>query len=249
MDASFQFQVGVFSGGFIPTASNASEWESRWVPAQTAGYSPVTQAFDSSFTVTANPAPFTVGARAYIWGRSQAATQDEWILFRRHDWNWPAPNEMNPLFPVWNAATADEVVLGTLNPGAAPFFMKSETVRSYAQWRNDVLASEPLNGPNDDPDHDGFSNLMEFAFGSSPVQRSAPPAIETTVGSFFQISVPRLRNHLARVTVEVSGDLSRWESGDSHTLEVSNTANLLVVRDLTPIGDGRLMRVKVETGP
>lgn len=168
MDETFQFQLGVFSGGFVPTASNTNQWSSYWVSADSTSYNPDSKAFDDTFSVTGNPAPFTTGAKAYVWGRSTGAAKDESILFRKSDWTWPAYDPMSPFSIPWNAATADEVILGKIEASGSPFLMKSEAVYSYAQWRDGTLAGVPLNGPNDDPDRDGVSNLLEFVSAHRP---------------------------------------------------------------------------------
>src|SRR5262245_48621337 len=40
---------------------------------------------------------------------------------------------------------------------------------AFDAWRALKLAGNPLNGPADDPDSDGYSNLMEFAFDTNPL--------------------------------------------------------------------------------
>jgi hypothetical protein len=257
MDGGFQFQLGVFSGSFVPTPGNASQWATWWASAQAASYNPASKAFDSLFTVTGNTAPFSVGAKAYVWGRRTASTGDEWILFRKNDWTWPAPDPMNPFFTDWNAASANEVILGSINANGLPYLMKSEAVYSYSQWRDSTLAGEPLNGPNDDPDRDGVSNLLEFVFETPPTLAGASPLtatsfVEISGQSYLQISIPRLRNRLAKLTVEVSADLSHWDSGDSFTAVVADSVTTLVVRDKTPAVPGaakRFMRIKAELQP
>jgi hypothetical protein len=259
MDATYQFQLGVFSGGFVPTASNACDWATYWTPADSSGYNPASNAksYGSDLVVLGNAAPFTVGAKAYVWGRSAGTGHDEWILFRSSDWTWPAPNPMNPFGLDWSAADANEVVLGSVNGSGNPFLMKSEAVRSYAQWRDGALVGETSNAPGDDPDHDGVSNLLEFLFGTPPTQPGAPPVtpvdfVSVSGQSHLRISIPRLRDRLASVTVEVSSDLVIWQSGSAATVEMSNTPELLVVRDLTAFGPGlpkRFMRIKAVIRP
>ncbi len=257
MDAGFEFQLGVFTGAFVPTVSNMSEWSSQWHPAQVSGYNTGTKSFGNDFIVSANPSPFTVGKKAYIWGKKSTSTASEWILFSATAWTWPAPDPMNP-FPIdWNTAAADLVVVGSIDPSVASFLMKSQAVFSYAQWRSSQLAGEFFSSPNDDPDRDGTPNLLEFVFGTSPTQPTAPTPtttalVEISGEKYLQISVPRLRNRLAVVSVEVSGNLVNWHSGSAHILEISNTPELLVVRDLTPSGPGqpkRFMRAKAVNPP
>jgi len=259
MDGGFQFQLGVFSGGFVPTPGNASQWATYWAspPAASAPYDTVSKAFDSSFSFEGNVSPYLIGAKAYIWGRRAGGGGDEWILFRKNDWTWPSGGTMPPDFHEWNAASANEIILGSLNASGIPHLMKSEAVYSYSQWRDGTLSGEPLNGPSDDPDRDGVSNLLEFVFGTSPTVAGASPATTTSFVSisglnYFQISIPRLRNRLAKLTVEVSTDLSHWDSGDSFTAVVADSATALVVRDKTLAVPGavkRFMRVKAELQP
>ena len=254
MDSSFTFQLGVFAAGFVPTVSNTAEWAGHWVSAQESSYNTLASSFTNSITVSGNTAPFTVGAKAYVWGRGNGG---EWILFSNTGWTWPSPDPMNP-FPLdWKASDANEVILGEMISSGTPFQMKSAAVLSYSSWRDTALAGEPLGGPNDDPDLDGCMNALEFVFGTPPLVSgpgAATPSslVEISSQRYLQISVPRLRDRLAIVTVEVSGDLVTWHSGTAHTVEVSNTANQLVVRDLTPSAPGsprRYMRARVVVTP
>ncbi len=84
MDGTFQFQLGSFSGGFVPTAANITRWATYWDSVDVATYEPavVTRAFEGEFTPMGNSAPFSIGAKAYVWGRSAGGAKDEWI-FRR----------------------------------------------------------------------------------------------------------------------------------------------------------------------
>ncbi len=252
MDGAFQFQLGVFTGGFIPTPANMGQWPGHWVPAQSASYNADTGSFDELCNVTGNAAPFTVGAKAWIWGRSEGNTSDEWILLRGTGWNWPAPNPLNPFPKNWNVAAADEVIIGSLHIGGSPFLMRSAAVVSYAQWAALELADEPLDAAGDDPDHDGAPNLLEFVFGTPPLQPNAPTylplsLVEAEGQKFLQIRVPRQAGRIVTLTVEVSGDLLDWRSGESGTLVVGNDEDAWTVRDLTPWdpqGAKRFIRLK-----
>ena len=156
-----------------------------------------------------------------------------------------------PGFLTWNASQADQVIIGSINgPG---HLMKSEAVVSYSQWQTSALAGEPLNLADDDPDQDGVPNLLEFVFGTSPQQAGPPPQLNVSITEisgqhYLRISIPRLRVRLAVLTVMVSDDLTNWQSGPSHTTEVSSDGTSLVVRDLTPLGSGqsrRFMKLRV----
>ncbi len=256
MDGGFQFTLGSFSGGFIPSAGNVSEWSSRWVAAQTTSYNAATKFFDSNYTVTGNAPPFTTTDKGYIWGRRISTSGDEWILFRKSNWLWPTPDPFSPFPLLWSTATADPAILGTVHATGSPFLMKSEAILSYNQWRDTVLLGQSLNAPNDDPDQDSLPNLLEFAFGTSPLVATPPQTsaelVDSAGQSFLQLTVPRLRNRLVKLTVEVSNDLAVWNSGSAHTTVVTDTANSWIIRDLTPSSAAtpqRFMRLKAELAP
>jgi hypothetical protein len=248
MDAGFQFELGVFSGGFAPTSQNVSQWSAHWVAADSTTYNAGTQRFAEQFLVTQNVAPFLVGAQAWISGRRTTPTGTDRILIRN------TPDPLNPLATEWNAAAANVVVLGSLNGGGPPFLMKSATTQTFAQWQAEHLAGEPLNGPGDDPDQDGSSNLLEFVFGTLPKSAGAPTATPVILsGGHLQITIPRRIDHLANLTVEVSENLSDWRSGPAATQLVDDGEAVLVVRDLVPLDPvhpKRFMRLKAEpAGP
>jgi hypothetical protein len=241
MDAGFQFQLGAFTGSFVPTASNAAEWSARWVAAETTGYNAATGLYDAQFTLEDNAAPFTVNGKAWIWGFRNTPAGSEWILFRGSAWKWPAANPFNPPLIQWNAKDANEVVLGTIHSSGSPFLMQSAAVIGYEQWAAILLAGETLDGPDEDADRDGIPNLLEFVFATPPLGGGPRPALTTSWFEsggqrYLQLAVPRRRDRLALFSVEVSENLTLWHSGDTFTTVVSDEANAWIVRDLTPQG-------------
>ena len=260
MSGSFNFELGVFKGSFVPGESNKDQWVANWVPAQRAVYNGPNQRFAGQITVVNNTAPFTANKPAYVWGFQGGLASSEWILFRAPTWVWPVPNPIDPFGLDWNTAAAS-AVLGSVGATGSPFLMKSAAVSdvaspatTWAQWQAAELAGEPLNGPQDDPDGDGVVNLLEYVFGTPPVQAGSPPQTPVELvnasGQWFQqISIPRRADHPATLTVEVSPDLTEWASGPAATVVVSDTPAALVVRDLTPVEPGmpqRFMRLKAE---
>lgn len=258
MSRGFSFELGVFKDGFVPSAANTAQWVAKWVPAQRVAYNESLDRFDGSFTVLDNIPPFTAGAAAYVWGFQGGVASSEWILFRKSDWSWPVSSPMDPIQLYWNTASAT-AVLGSINVSGSPYLMQSAAVADAAspattwlQWQADELAGEVLNGPDDDPDQDGWSNLLEFVFGTPPMAAGAPPLMTTqivTVGAqrFLQITIPRRSDHPATLSVQVSSDLTNWDEGPAFTGEVSNSPAAWVVRDLTPMDAAhpkRFMRLK-----
>jgi hypothetical protein len=254
MDSAFQFELGVFAGGFQPTASNYSQWAAYWTSADSTPYLVNGQRFNGSLEVVSNDAPFTVGAKGWVLGTKTTTTGTEKILFRRSDWLWPAPNPMNPVSKEWraNAGGILEVVMGELDPAETQFLMRSQTLRTYDQWRALELDGEPLNNPNDDPDRDGVPNLLEFVFGSNPNIPGTPPLTDISIvdvggNDHLQISIPRRRDHIALLKVQVSSDLVTWNDGDAFTEVVADGSMEWVVRDKTPFppaGGRRFMRLQ-----
>lgn len=252
MNSGFQFQVGVFKNGFQPTALNTAQWLTHWQAAATVNYAETSKRFDGIFTVDNNLAPFSSGAQGWVFGRRDTVTGSEWILFRSTSWTWPSPNPMSPFTIDWSAAQATTVVLGQINPSGSPFLMRSAAVTSWDQWRAAQLAGQSLDGPSDDPDGDGVTNLLEYAFGSSPTQPGPAPLTPATLvwvdgKRYLQISVPRRSDRQVTWVVEVSGDLVQWHSGPAVTQVVTQTPDALVVRDLVayePPTTRRFMRVR-----
>ncbi len=256
MDAGFQFELGVFEGSFIPTLSNKDQWAANWRPAQRVDYSPATQSFDGVFTVENNDPPFTIGKPVYVWGWRLAGNAAEWILFRDTIWTWP---EAAFGFPEYWEASEASAIIGEINETGSPFLMKSAAVTGAAsptttwdQWQAKELAGEPLNGPQDDPDEDGTPNLLEFVFDTDPLTVTPPSPTPVTLvedggDRFLQIAIPRRIEHATELAVEVSPDLTAWQSGSLHTQVVADDVDGLVVRDLTPLSPSvpaRFMRLK-----
>jgi hypothetical protein len=133
----------------------------------------------------------------------------------------------------------------------------------WADWQTLALDGETLNNPEDDPDNDGASNLLEFIMGTDPKNSGGIPATPVAVVPFesnkhLQITIPRRIDRPAILTVEVANHPAGnqpggiWYSGEDHTTTVSNTLESLIVRDNTPIGPlhpHRFMRLKVELPP
>jgi len=236
MDGEFHFELGVFAGGFVPTAANTADWRDHWAPAQQAPYNPVTGVFDSQHSVESNAAPFTFGTKAYIWGRRGDMLGGEWILVRASTWTWPGTGELNP-FLYWRVQDATEQIVGSVVGGS---MTSAAVAASWAEWQQAELAGEPLDDPLDDPDHDGTCNQLEYVFGSDPLVPGPPPHTPVSIVAvggekFQQITVPRRSDRPATLVVEVSSDLVGWQSGPGYTVEVANNLDEWVVRDAVPV--------------
>jgi hypothetical protein len=126
-------------------------------------------------------------------------------------------------------------------------------------WKQTHFGSNANNpliaGDLADPDNDGIANLLERALGQNPNSASSaslPTASWTKIGPDDFITLTVSKSSAASdliYTVEVSSDLSLWNSGSTHTTILDNTPILLRVRDNTPlsVGTRRFIRLKVTT--
>lgn len=132
---------------------------------------------------------------------------------------------------------------------------------NFASWQRDVFSAAELSdpsiaGPNLDPDHDGWSNFLEFSLGSLPGDVSSVPAtlesgIETIEGvRYLTLTFSRAPGERSiRYSAEISEDLESWREGgvplspETVNLDGSVTATF---RHPVPIdGNDRYMRLKV----
>jgi hypothetical protein len=260
MDQAFRFELGVFEDSFVPTEGNKEQWAQYWRPAKRTGYNTLGKDFSAEFVVEHNDPPFTPGKQTYIWGFRGDALAGEWILFKNDLWTWPVPADPNgfppPLPLLWFAEDEDTTaILGQIHASGTPFLMQSAAVTHAApptttwnQWRQENLTGEALDGPHDDPDHDGTPNLLEFVLGTAPKVANPPVATPVILESGHAvITIPRRIDHQVTLTIEVSGDLAIWHSGPAQ-VEISNEGlAALVARDLTPPGPAnprRFIRLK-----
>jgi len=128
-------------------------------------------------------------------------------------------------------------------------------VDPYVAWIG-TYAVGSLTGQLDDPDGDGLNNLLEFALlGGDPALAgtTAQPVIgRTEIDGETYLTLTVQKNPAAGNAVvyaaEVSGNLIDWAGGLGNVEIVSETADTLVARDLTPLppsGAGRYIRLSV----
>ncbi|MDH4453922.1 MAG: S8 family serine peptidase [Verrucomicrobiota bacterium] len=100
-----------------------------------------------------------------------------------------------------------------------------------------------------DPDGDGTPNLLEYLLGTDPSASDSTPVQVTAPGQQLQLQY-RLPIGIAGVTptVEVTNDLTQWQTGPGHTEIVSDSSSsgfrTLIIRDAVP-GPQRFIRLRV----
>jgi alpha-tubulin suppressor-like RCC1 family protein len=123
---------------------------------------------------------------------------------------------------------------GDANRNAAPEIDQSFTVTAnLASWRlgkftAGELLDANISGPNADPDHDGFVNLLEYALGLEPKSASTTglPQVGTEGSDWaYTYTRPADRTDVTFV-VEMSTNLTDWSAaGVTHVLVSSSGGN------------------------
>jgi DNA-binding beta-propeller fold protein YncE len=131
--------------------------------------------------------------------------------------------------------------LSTPTPTSEPWDLTLDLAsRTYGDWRQRFFSTNaPAAGPNDDPDSDGASNLLEYAMGTHPNKLTSVPRV-TAEGIAMRYT--RRRGSNLGYRVEVSTDLVVWHyNGDGGGTWVLHTSP-------TPLGP-ELETVTARGGP
>jgi hypothetical protein len=130
--------------------------------------------------------------------------------------------------------------------------------RDFDSWISQQTGTNGMNDPEDDPDHDGTANLMEYALGGLP--GTVDPGI-LPISSLMEINgmaypvLNVVRNPQATgisFTVETSNDLLDWKSGAGETEVLVNQPGLLVVRSMRAAdasNPAQFLRLKIQEFP
>lgn len=117
--------------------------------------------------------------------------------------------------------------------------------RDFPEWAAGFDLDETANKPDADPDGDGLPNLLEYAFGVSPVSPTSParrPVLSAQTLEGSAVLILSHRRHKLRpleLTYQISSDLQEWTP-----LEASP-----VVSDPDVDGDGMVEEIAVQVSP
>jgi hypothetical protein len=146
-----------------------------------------------------------------------------------------------------NYQSATTSVSVTVNPALAPF-------EAWAADPAQGLTAGVNDAPLDDPDHDGFSNLLEFALGGAPMVPSPAiqPQLTLAAGAWvFSYERSNLAKFSTTQVVEQGSDLAGWtpltipaESAGDVTITPGASADCVDV-NIPPPGAQRFVRLKV----
>lgn len=269
LDAGYRFELGFFAGGFEPSAENTRDWASHWMAIQGTAYNVEGHFFAGSAGADLLEG-IPAGSRGYIWGFNSRDLGDgaQWVLVSNPAWVVPTnATPTNSPLEWFVSDAASEALVGAVNGGQAGYQLRTAAVGKSgagesggaAAWREarfagEMLADPAVSGWGADPDGDGLSNLLEFAFGGDPMaagSRLAPVTELAEIGGerFLVVAFGKPAGDAVVYTVEVCSDAQSWQSGDEVTEVLNETDTEAVVRDRVPLGPGagcRFIRVRVE---
>jgi len=144
LDASFTFEMGIFTNGFVPTSSNLNDWNSNWLVFDAAidgdGWNVGAQYFSHSAqqlqsgesdSIYASAGVFPLNAQAYLWVYNSKGVDvnSEWALVSDFSaagniserWIFPSPpnpDQIN-LTLTWSLADAETAIFGAVQSGGS----------------------------------------------------------------------------------------------------------------------------------
>ncbi len=113
----------------------------------------------------------------------------------------------------------------------------------YTTWQNGYPG---LGGTGSDDDQDGIPNLVEYALGTSPKQRSQPMSFLQSPGGTLRFTPSAVGLRYAALTVLESSNLSVWQTVPSNRISTASDGSW----NIAPSGLGRgFYKLKAEVLP
>ena len=137
-------------------------------------------------------------------------------------------------------------------------FSTPASLTTLQSWRKEHFGSvvgEGLAHETEDPDHDGLTNLAEFALGSSPLVSDPDYASLRATPSGDSLYFEHRRNASAASSgvsfvVEWSDDMQTWQTQGVTTEVISTVGTVQTLRHTLPKGPAgrRFVRLRIEGG-
>ncbi|HLS28561.1 MAG TPA: hypothetical protein VK041_07910 [Opitutales bacterium] len=129
----------------------------------------------------------------------------------------------------------ETLVEGENSPFGIAVLPTSDSV-SFNSWIASFGIPEALQGPEDDPDGDGLSNLLEYAIGGNPSVADSstrgPAQSRETIGDTEYLTLSVSKNPDAtdvNLEFETSSDLAAWTAADNNLVVLHETADTVKV--------------------
>jgi hypothetical protein len=107
----------------------------------------------------------------------------------------------------------------------------------FEKWESDNSVPSGFSGALDDPDGDSVSNLIEYAFGTSPMEMNTTPSGEIVVGG-VQFTLVAGHPDLEYM-IEESNDLGTWTAVSTMVSAMNAQTIMVETGDVTPPSNGR----------
>jgi len=120
------------------------------------------------------------------------------------------------------------------------------------EWRQRYLGISSNTGiaaSDADPDQDGYSNLLEYAFGSDPTvaDPSKHPSLEISESSFYLTYQQSLSDEIVSLVIEQSSNLESWipALGNESLIFEDGTIHKKRFTPLSQLSDRSFLRIRV----
>ncbi|MGA0844896.1 MAG: lamin tail domain-containing protein [Luteolibacter sp.] len=111
---------------------------------------------------------------------------------------------------------------------------RPDSLPNFYQWSSDFELAAGINSPSDDPDRDGLSNLLEYAIGTSPLNKNLKPISSIssdTDGILIEFPIADGRDDLD-FSIEMNQNLNADSWIRVHDTTFMETSGGLVLRAL-----------------